>query len=104
MKNKSTATALLAGALALGLAGNASAAGAGFGELTIGTVGDTETYTTVVTPTAGKTNNGPTQAFNPNGPINAEFAPGDEGWSPRWELPDGTIFVCPLIGKPLSDL
>ena len=105
MKKTTTASVLLAGAFALGLTGNAWAGnGAHFGTLTIGTEGDTETYSTVVTPTAGKTSNGPTQAFNPDGPINAEFAPGDKGWSPRWELPDGTIFVCPLIGKPLDSM
>ena len=101
---KTTTTAFLAGVFALGLAGNAGAEGAHFGTLTIGTEGDTETYTTVVTPTAGKTSNGPTQAFNPDGPINAEFAPGDDGWSPRWQTPDGTIFVCPLIGKPQDSM
>ncbi|MDH3741230.1 MAG: hypothetical protein OER56_06480 [Hyphomicrobiales bacterium] len=104
MKKTKATTAVLAGIFAVGLAGNAWAEGAHFGELTIGTEGDTQTYTTVVTPTAGVTDNGPTQAFNPAGPINAAYAPGDEGWSPRWETPDGTIFVCPLIGKPSESM
>ena len=101
---KITTTAVLAGIFALGLAGNAGAESSHFGTLTIGTEGDTQTYTTVVTSTAGKTTNGPTQAFDPAGPINAAYAPGDAGWSPRWETPDGTIFVCPLIGKPLDSM
>ena len=71
MKKIKTTTAILAAVFALGLAGSAGAEGAHFGTLTIGTEGDTQTYTTVVTPTAGNTDNGPTQAFNPDGPINA---------------------------------
>lgn len=106
MTKTKTTTAVLAGIFVLGMAGTANAEASHFGTLTIGTEGDTQTYTTVVTETAGRTTNGRTQAFDPmpaDG-INAEFAPGDDGWSPRWQLEDGTIFVCPLIGKPLDSM
>lgn len=85
----------------MGLAGNAWAdhGNNDHGAAYVHNLLDGGTYDSVVTPTAGVTDQGPTQ------PLDSDvLAPGEAGYTPRWELEDGTIFVCPVLGVPNDEV